>query len=38
VLSVRPDKRQTITPQNFRDLAVEFKVALPELFLYEKQP
>ncbi len=36
VLSVRPDKLQTITPQNFRDLAVDFKVTLPEKFLYEK--
>lgn len=35
-LSIRPDKLQTITPQNFRDLAVDFKVALPEQFLYEK--
>lgn len=37
VLSVRPDKLQTITPQNFRDLAGEFKVNLPEEFLYEKE-
>lgn len=29
-------KLQTITPQNFRDLAVDFKVELPEEFLYEK--
>lgn len=36
VLSVRPDKRQTITPQNFRDLAADFRVTLPEEFLYEK--
>lgn len=36
VLSIRPDKLQTITPQNFRDLAVDFKVTLPEEFLYEK--
>lgn len=35
-LSMRPDKLQTITPQNFRDLAVDFKVTLPEEFLYEK--
>lgn len=35
VLSIRPDKLQTITPQNFRDLAVDFKVNLPEEFLYE---
>lgn len=36
MLSMRPDKLQTITPQNFRDLAVDFKVTLPERFLYEK--
>ncbi len=36
MLSMRPDKRQTITPQNFRDLAAAFKVELPEKFLYEK--
>ncbi|MEY8352464.1 rhamnulose-1-phosphate aldolase [Lachnospiraceae bacterium 54-53] len=36
VLSIRPDKLQTITPQNFRDLAADFKVSLPEEFLYEK--
>lgn len=36
VLSIRPDKLQTITAENFRDLAVDFKVALPEEFLYEK--
>lgn len=36
MLSMRPDKLQTITPQNFRDLAVDFKVTLPEAFLYEK--
>lgn len=36
VLSMRPDKLQTISPQNFRDLAVDFKVTLPEKFLYEK--
>lgn len=36
VLSIRPDKLQTITPQNFRDLAVDFNVELPEKFLYEK--
>ena len=32
----RPDKLQTITVQNFKDLAVDFKVELPEKFLYEK--
>lgn len=36
VLSIQPNKLQTITPQNFRDLAVDFKVTLPEEFLYEK--
>ena len=36
VLSIRPDKLQTITAENFRDLAVDFKVSLPEEFLYEK--
>ena len=36
VLSMRPDKLQTITPQNFRDLATDFNVTLPERFLYEK--
>lgn len=36
MLSMRPDKLQTITVQNFRDLAVDFKVELPEKFLYEK--
>ena len=37
VLSMRPDKLQTITPQNFRYLAVDFHVSLPERFLYEKR-
>lgn len=36
VLSIRPDKLQTITPDNFRDLARDFNVTLPEEFLYEK--
>ena len=36
MLSMQPNKRQTITPQDFRDLAVDFKVELPEKFLYEK--
>ena len=36
-LSMSPTKLQTITPQNFRDLAGDFKVTLPEEFLYEKQ-
>ena len=35
-LSMRPDKLQTITPQNFRDLEKDFHVTLPEHFLYEK--
>ena len=33
VLSIRPDKLQTITSQNFRDLARDFNVKLPEEFL-----
>jgi rhamnulose-1-phosphate aldolase len=33
VLSVRPDKLQTITTQNFKDLSGSFKVILPEQFL-----
>lgn len=37
VLSMRQDKLQTITPQNFRDLARDFHVSLPERFLYEKR-
>lgn len=36
VLSIRPDKLQTIKPQEFRDLAGDFQVELPEKFLYEK--
>ncbi len=36
-LSMSPTKLQTITPQNFRDLAKDFKVILPEEFLYEKE-
>ena len=36
MLSMQPNKRQTITPDNFRDLAKDFNVALPEEFLYEK--
>ncbi len=35
-LSMRPDKLQTITPENFRDLAKDFHVELPEAFLFEK--
>lgn len=33
VLSMRPNKLQTITTQNFRDLAKSFHVTLPEQFL-----
>lgn len=33
VLSMKPNKLHTITPQNFRDLAADFKVTLPEKFL-----
>ena len=36
VYAVRPDKLQTITPQNFRDLAEGFHITLDERFLYEK--
>lgn len=36
VISMGGNKLQTITPQNFRDLAVDFKVTLPEEFLFEK--
>ena len=36
VLSMSPNKLQTITPQNFRDLARGFHLELPERFLYEK--
>lgn len=36
VLSMTPNKRQTIQPDDFRRLAVDFKVTLPEKFLYEK--
>lgn len=35
-LSMRPDKLQTITAENFKDLARDFKVTLPERFLYKK--
>lgn len=37
VLSIQPDKRKTITPDNFRDLARDFHVTLPEKFLYDKK-
>ncbi len=36
MLSMQPVKRQTITPEQFRALAVDFKVTLPERFLYDK--
>lgn len=36
VRSMQPYKLQTIQPQEFRDLAADFKVTLPEKFLYEK--
>ena len=37
VLSMSNGKRQTIEPDNFRELAKAFKVELPERFLYEKR-
>jgi rhamnulose-1-phosphate aldolase len=33
---MQPNKTQTITPDDFRSLAKDFKVTLPEKFLYEK--
>ncbi len=36
VLSMTPQKRQTIMPEDFRNLAADFHVSLPEKFLYEK--
>lgn len=36
VLSMTGTKRQTIEPDQFRDLAKDFKVTLPEKFLFEK--
>ncbi len=36
-LSMRPDKLQTIQPEEFRHLAEDFHVSLPEKFLFEKQ-
>lgn len=36
VLAVRPDKLQTITADNLREVADGFHVTLPERFLYEK--
>ena len=37
ILSMVPHKLQTIQPDNFRDLAKDFHVTLPEEFLYEKE-
>lgn len=37
VLSVRPDKLQTITADNLRQVAEGFHVTLPERFLYENK-
>lgn len=34
--SMQAEKRQTITPDEFRNLSEDFKVTLPEQFLYEK--
>ncbi|MCR4619011.1 MAG: rhamnulose-1-phosphate aldolase [Lachnospiraceae bacterium] len=36
VLSMTDKKRQTIQPDDFRNLARDFKVTLPERFLFEK--
>lgn len=36
ILSMRPERLQTISVQNFRDLADDFQVEIPEKFLYEK--
>jgi rhamnulose-1-phosphate aldolase len=36
VLSIRPAKRQTIQPDQLRQLEGDFHVKLPEKFLYEK--
>ena len=36
MLSMRPNKLQTIMPDDFRNLAKDFHVTLPEKFLYEK--
>jgi rhamnulose-1-phosphate aldolase len=35
-MSISPNKRQTIKPDDFRKLARDFKVTLKEEFLYEK--
>lgn len=36
IYAVRPDKLQTITADNLREVARGFRVTLPEKFLYEK--
>lgn len=36
VLSMQPNKLQTIQPEEFRQLAKDFNVTLPEKFLYNK--
>lgn len=36
MLSMQSDKRQTIMPDDFRNLARDFQVTLPEKFLYDK--
>lgn len=36
MLSMQPTKLHTITAQNFKDLAKEFKVTLPDRFLFDK--
>ncbi|MGN0362291.1 MAG: rhamnulose-1-phosphate aldolase [Bilifractor sp.] len=37
VMAVTPVKRQTITPDDFREVAKGFHITLPERFLYEKK-
>ncbi len=37
VLSINPNKLQTIVPNDFRELAKDFNVNLPEKFLFEKK-
>jgi rhamnulose-1-phosphate aldolase len=36
IFSCTPNKLQTISDENFRDLAEKFQVTLPERFLYKK--
>lgn len=36
VLSIQPNKLQTIQPEEFRKVAKDFQVVLPEKFLFEK--